>query len=204
MAWFSNIFHGKKKNLKKVSVDELRREQIKLTQEERKLVAKVDEIEAKKKAIFNQGLNEGSEAKKRILARDFKVQDSKLLSLERTLKIFSKQIRILNGFLSIKENEKLFQTMGISKLINNMDIVKLQEYVEAATTEGEFMMEKFSSILSVMEDQEAALGEFSNDHDIEEIMDVWRDMESVDDEEKAMAEGMKKLEEKKEAQAEEI
>ena len=204
MAWFSNIFQGKKKNLKKISVDELRREQIKLTQEERKLVAKVDEIETKKKALFNQGLNEGSEAKKRILARDFKVQDSKLVSLERTLKIFSKQIRILNGFLSIKENEKLFQTMGISKLINNMDIVKLQEYVEAATTEGEFMMEKFSSILSVMEDQEAALGEFSNDHDIEEIMDVWRDMESVDDEEKAMAEGMKKLEEKKEAQAEEI
>jgi hypothetical protein len=203
MAWLSNIF-SRKKTLAKISLDELRREQIRITQEERKLISKVEEAEKRKREMFIQGKNEHSETKRRIIARDFKVADSKAQHLERSLQIFSKQIRILNGFVAIKENEQILKKMGVSKLINSMDLVELQRYVEEASTEGEFMMEKFSTILGVMEEQEAALGELAGDKDIEEIMNVWREYETVDDEEKVLAEGMKKLEKKKEPATEDI
>lgn len=201
MSWLTNILR-RKKSLSKISLDELKREQIRMTQEERKIIAKVEQAEKKKRELFLQGKNEPSETKRRIMARDFKVSDSKTQHLERSLQIFSRQIRILNGFVAIKENEQILKKMGISKLINNMDLVELQRYVEEATTEGEFMLEKFSTILGVMEEQEAALGELAGDNDIEEIMDVWREYEGTDDEEKALAEGMKKLEKKRETATE--
>jgi len=203
MSWLSNIF-SRKKSLAKIPLDDLKREQIRMTQEERKIVAKVEDSEKRKRELFLQGKNEVSETKRRIIARDFKVADSKSQHLERSLQIFSRQIRIINGFVAIKENEQILKKMGISKLINNMDLVELQRYVEEATTEGEFMLEKFSTILGVMEEQEAALGELAGDKDIEEIMDVWREYESTDDEERALSEGMKKLEKKREAETEEM
>lgn len=193
----------RKKSFKKVPLDELKREQIRLKQEERKLVAKVDEIENQKKEVFLSGKGEASETKRRILARNFKAADSKLQHLERNLQIISRQIRIINGFVAIKEDQQILKSMGLSKLIDKLDMAELQRYVEEASTEGEFMLEKFSQILVQLEDQEAAMGSFAEEKDIEEIMDVWRECEKIEDEEAAYESGLKKISEKKTKAAEE-
>ena len=189
MSWLDSLF-GKKNSLKKLKLEELKKEQIRLTQEERKLVNKFDEFEAQKKAVFDQGLKNSSEAKRRILAREYKTVDTKIKHLETNLKFFSKQIRIINGLMAIKENERIFENMGVSNLINKMDISELQQYVEEASTEGEFMMDKFTSLLEVMEDQEKVLTDHQDEKDIEEIMDTWREMESMGANESDMADSM--------------
>jgi hypothetical protein len=189
MGFLGRIF-GKQNSLKKLKLEELKREQIRLTQEERKLVNKFDDLEGQKKALFDQGLKEGSEAKRRILAREYKTLDSRVKHFENNLKFFSKQIRIINGLVSVKENERIFEQMGVSKLINNMDLAELQAYVEEASTEGEFRMDKFTSILEVMEEQEKILTDHQDEKDIEEIMDTWRDMESMGATEGDMADDM--------------
>jgi hypothetical protein len=51
----------------------------------------------------------------------------------------------------LRENQQMLQQMGLSSIVSKMDLDELQAYVERATIEGQFQMEKFTELLAVME-----------------------------------------------------
>jgi len=159
-----------KRSIEDISVDELRREKIRLEQEEAKMARQVEDLETQKQQLFLKGKDEASARQQRILATKIKELDVQARNLDKNLRFVSKQLRIINGFLQIKENQRLFQEAGVSGLISKIDLQTLQRYVEEASIEGVFQLDKFQDILGTLEETEKIVGVVEEDKDILDIM----------------------------------
>lgn len=179
-----------------IKLDDLRREKIRLDQEEAKLMRRVEEVEGEKEALFLKGKDEPSRRKKTVLARKIKELDGQAKNYDRTLAVLSQQIRVINGFVQLKENETLLKSAGISKLIYGMDLQTLQIYIERATVDGAFQMDKFSEILGVLEERDGLVGGVKADEDIEEIVKAMEEAAELEAEQPAaVEEGLRKVDE---------
>ncbi len=195
----------RKRNLGSITTDELRMEKIRLEQEQAKMSRKVEELERQKQSLFLRGKDEPSERQRRILATKIKELDVQAHNMDRQLEFVSKQLRIVNGFTQIKENERLLQQLGISSIISRMDIATLQRYVESASVEGQFHMEKFQQVLSTLEDTEKLVGPPEEEKDITEIMRAMEEAKAAEMESPETAEqvGLQRLNEALRAKTEE-
>lgn len=166
----TNLF-SRKETLADLGKDELLRERIRLGQTEKELVKKIDTIEADKKTLFAQGTNESSGRSQLIIARKIKELDVQARNYDKSLAVISQQTRTINGLVQLKDNEKLLEQSGLSKMIARMDLSELQGYVSQASVDGEFKMEKLNQILSVVEGSDTLPGaDNKEDADILEIM----------------------------------
>lgn len=161
---------GKKRTLDDVTLDELRYEKIRLEQEEAKLARKVEELENQKQQLFLKGKDEPSERKRRIIATQIKEQDVQARNLDRQLQFCSRQLRIINGLIQVKENQALLSKAGLSRIIGTMDIGELRKYVERASVEGAFQLDRFQEILNTLEEPERVVGVLEEEKDVEAIM----------------------------------
>ena len=149
------LFTGKKR-LDSVTVEELRRERIRLEQVEQRVGREIDELETRKKDLFAKGKDESSQRQQIALARKIKELDASAQAKDRQLAMISRQLRILAGLTAIKENQSLVKELGVSSIISRMDLEELQRFVEKATVEGQFQMERFAQILKTVEPPEGA------------------------------------------------
>jgi hypothetical protein len=175
-----NKLFNKKKSISDIGIDELRKEKIRLEQEEARYMRKVDDLEKQKKELLIRGVAEGSDRQKRALALKIKEIDVEARNKDRNLQFFSKQQRIINGFLQIKENEKILQQAGVLSLVNQLDLQSLQTYVEQASMEGAFHLDKFESIIGTIEDGDRVTSPMRDEEDIEEIMKLMDDMKRAE------------------------
>jgi len=181
------LFGGKKKSIKDITLDELRREKVRLDQEEAKTARKIDELEKQKQALFARGKDEPAVRQQRILARKIKELDAQAKSLDQNLQFFSRQLRIINGFTQLKENQRLLAESGLSSLISNIDLQTLQIYVDKASVDGVFHMEKFSDILGTLEEGDRIAGGVEADRDVEDIVRAMQEAKSAGELEPAVA-----------------
>ena len=184
----------KQMTLEELTLDALQREKTRLELEERKLIRRVEDLEAQKRQLFEEGTREASNRKQIILARKIKELDAQVSNLDKNLQFMSRQLRVLNGFVQLKENERLLRDAGISRLITSVDLQTLQAYVDRATVDGVFHMDKFEEILSVMEESYAVAGGYEEEGD---IMEIVREMQRVGESKEATAidEGMSRVSE---------
>ena len=176
-GWFGD----RKQTLEDLSLDEMRKEKIRLDQEEKKLMLRLDQIEADKKKVFLMGREEPSERKKMVLARKFKELDVQAKSMERNLQYFSKQLRIINGFMNLKENRRILQESGLTAIISNMDLQELQIYVDQASIDGTFQLEKLQEVLGTLEEGSSITGEIPEDRDVTEVYRMMEAASRVED-----------------------
>jgi hypothetical protein len=170
VGWWSKTF-AKRQTIEGISTDELRQERIRLEQEENKLGKKIDDLEARKKQMFLQLVNETVERKQRSLADEIKSLDVEASGADRNLRFFSQQRRVINGFIQIKDQKRVMVTHGLISVINKMDLSTLQTYVEDATIEGAFSMEKLADILGHVEGGRGLSTEPPADQDVEPAWD---------------------------------
>lgn len=170
----------RKRSIEDLDVDELRKEKIRLEQEERKIVREVEELEERKQELFQQGKDETSDRQRRILATKIKELDVQGKNLDKNLQFIARQLRIVNGFMQIKENQRLLEKAGVSSVISTVDLPTLQHFVEEASVEGAFQMDKFKEILQTLEDTDRVVGGFEPDEDIQGIMDAMEDAHLAD------------------------
>lgn len=170
----------RKRSIEDLDVDELRKEKIRLEQEERKIVREVEELEERKQELFQQGKDETSDRQRRILATKIKELDVQGKNLDKNLQFIARQLRIVNGFMQIKENQRLLEKAGVSSVISTVDLPTLQHFVEEASVEGAFQMDKFQEILQTLEDTDRVVGGFEPDEDIQGIMDAMEDAHLAD------------------------
>ena len=176
-GWFGD----RKQTLEDLSLDEMRKEKIRLDQEEKKLMLRLDQIEADKKKVFLMGREEPSERKKMVLARKFKELDVQAKSMERNLQYFSKQLRIINGFMNLKENRRILQESGLTAIISNMDLQELQIYVDQASIDGTFQLEKLQEVLGTLEEGSSITGDIPEDRDVMEVFRLMETASTVED-----------------------
>ena len=160
----------KKKTINDITLDELRREKVRLDQEEKKMLNRIRDIESQKKQLFESGVKNPSEREQKIMARKIKELDVEAKNMDRNLEFFSKQLRILNGFVQLKENQRLLSEMGVSSVLGNIDLQDLQIYIDKATLDGEFHLDKFNEILGTLEASGDTLAPMREDDDVTAIV----------------------------------
>lgn len=167
---------GRKKTIQAVSGEDLRRERLGLDNEERRLKKDIDRVREDDRRL----LAEYAAAKKsndspqlKFIARKIEELRDQGKSLDHRHAFLTKQMRILNGLILIKENEAFLRRVGSTAL--NMDLTELQMYVEEATSSGELTQERLDMLLQTMNDssghasagQDKALDDFMRDLDAE-------------------------------------
>lgn len=179
---------GRKQTLADIELDDLMRERIGLEQEETKTIGRIDDLEKQKLQLFMQGKDEASDLQRRVLANKIKELDSRAKGLGQNLQFISRQLRIINGFTQLKENERLLLKSSLSTVISNMDLSELQAYVDQASLEGVFQMDKFSQILGALEEGEQVGAEAEMDDDVSAIMRAFEEAKLAEAEDPAEAE----------------
>ena len=102
--------------LKDISLDDLRKEKIRLEQEERKMLARLQEVEKQKKVLFDDGVKKSNSKEAVMVARRIQEKDAELNSLDNILKDISKESRILNGLILIKETSLVSNLASLNNL----------------------------------------------------------------------------------------
>lgn len=144
----------RKKTLATVDPEEIRRERIKIEQSETRLTRAIEDLEKQKEELFQKGVGCASERQKLQVARKIKELDIQVRARDKQLTLISKNLRVLTGVAQLKENERLLQDLGMDGLVSQMDLQELQVYVEQATVQGQFQMERFTGLLESIEDAE--------------------------------------------------
>lgn len=170
LEFLLSFFQGKpekaKSTLKKLDPERLRRERIKSEQAEAQINKEIEELEAQKDECFAQGVASSSDRQKSQYARKIKQLETQIKSHERHLSLINRNIRVISGVTQIKENEQLLTKLGMDNIVNQMDLAELHQWVEEATVEGRFQMEKFEEVLGALAGAEAVY-EFEDPDDAE-------------------------------------
>ena len=160
------------KTLQSVSPEDLRREKIKVEQTENRVTCEIEELEKQRDAIFSKGVDAGSDRQKLHFARKVKELDAQVQARDHQLALISRNLRVLNGISQLKENERVVGDLGMEGLVNTMDLMELQSYVEKATVEGQFQMDKFNEILGALDSAEGVYKFETDDSDTLTILDA--------------------------------
>ena len=199
MAVMNNVlgFLTKKRSLAKVNLEELRREKIRLEQEEQVYTRRIDDLEKKKQELFLKGKDEASQRQQVILARKIKDLDAQAQNMDKHLRLFSRQSRIINGLIQIKDNDRILRELGVSSLLSNLKMDDLALYIERATVDGQFHLDHFSELVKRMEEQEGLVSAPPEEDDVLQIVKAMQSARtsSQTDPDMAVGEGLKKVEE---------
>jgi hypothetical protein len=161
---------GGRRGVDRLTIDGLRHEQIRLEQLERRVSRETDELEARKHGLFVRGKDEPSSRQRLALARKIKQLDSASRAKGRQLAMFHKHLRIVDGLLQIKENASLLRDLQVSSVISRMSVEELTAHVERASVEGQFEMDKFTSLLGSMDGAIQAAEQAEPDADLAAIV----------------------------------
>jgi hypothetical protein len=161
-----------RQTLQAVSAEDIRKERIKVEQTELRVTREIEELEKQKEAFFSRGVNAGSDRQKIQFARKIKELDNQVQARDQQLALISRNLRVLNGISQLKENERVVRDLGMESLVNTMDLSELQSYVEKATVEGQFQMDKFNEILGALDSAEGVYRFESDDSDTLTILDA--------------------------------
>jgi hypothetical protein len=164
-----DLFSGRK-GIERVSIEELKREKIRLEQKDRLVGKEMDNLESEKHRLFLKGKDESSSRQRLALARKIKELDDRVRAKERDVAFFHKHLRIVDGLLQIKERMALLKELKVGSIITNMSGEELTAYVEKATIQGQFEMEKFTSLLESLEGAMEAGQEVETDSDLTAIV----------------------------------
>lgn len=164
---------GGRTTLEKVSIDDLRLDKIKLEQMEKRLVRRVDKAENGKESAFQLALKTDSNQRQKIYARKIKELDAEVQGVQRQLQQLSRQIRVVNGLLMVKEIA-ISDTSQNLTVINQLSLSELTNYITQATASGELNQELLQELVATVEEGVSVLGDgsFEDDGDVEDILAV--------------------------------
>lgn len=173
-------------SLEDLKLDDLRREKVRLEQEERKMLARLRDVEGKKRQLFEEGVRNPSDREQRVIARRIKELDVRASNMDRMLQAVSKQMRIINGLVQVKERTRVMAETGVSKLISEIDLGDLIVHIDQASVDGEFHMNKFDDLLGILEEADSISPEYREDQDVLEIMQAMQEAREAADDPEAL------------------
>jgi hypothetical protein len=179
---------SRKANLDDLPLDDLKREKIRLEQEERKMLARLREAENQKRQLFSEGVQKASDREQRVIARRIKELDVEAQNMDRMLQIISKQMRTINGLIQLKERSRLAAESGMGEMLQGIDLQDLIIYIDKASVDGEFQMDKFNELLRALEEAEAISPQYREDQDVLDIVNAMQQAREAADSPEALEE----------------
>jgi len=95
--------------------------------------------------------------------------------------------------LQVKERYRVMAESGISNMLKDIDLQDLIIYIDKASVDGEFHMDKFDELLRTLEEAEAISPDYKEDKDVLEIMQAMQRAHEAADSPEAMEEEFKEM-----------
>jgi hypothetical protein len=166
-------FLGMKK--KELTLDQVKREEIKLGIRESQTLAKLEKLEKEREDIFAKGLKIKSPPRRRQLARLYEMKSSGVKMMERELGILSKEITTISALKMALERRQPSKD-GVSRILERVDEAKLMTYLEDDKISQEMYLEKLNGVLSTVTDGAQQITEDLG-REGSEVMQVWQKMD---------------------------
>jgi len=160
----------KKVSLNDIPLDDLERAKTSLDHEERKVLAELEEIEKKKKMLYDKGVNGNvGDAELTIISRKMNDLLADAKGKERELQMISKEYRTLNALATIKRESQRGKDSPIVKILGNLDLGDLTNYIDQSTVDNEFNMKKFDEVMNRIGIQNNIATEYTEDRNVLQI-----------------------------------
>ncbi len=168
----------RKKRLSQMSRSELRRQELLLEKDRKRLLNRVTKLAREKQNLFEQGSTEKTPELRRVLAQEFELKTTEQLMLARQLNIRSKEMMTVSRLRMLRENADRAGASASLGLIRESDILRLGRLIESDAIKAEMYQERLDDILSVgasADEAASALSEAGRG-----VLDVWAKMDAGD------------------------
>jgi cob(I)alamin adenosyltransferase len=166
-------FIGVKK--KELTLDQVKREEIKLGIRESQTLAKLEKLEKEREEIFAKGMKIKSPPRRRQLARLYEMKSSGVKMMERELSVMSKEITTISA-LKLALERRHSSKEGVARILERVDEAKLMTYLEDDKISQEMYLEKLNGVLSTVTEGANQITEELG-REGSEVMDVWQKMD---------------------------
>ncbi|MCX7020586.1 MAG: hypothetical protein NTY46_16670 [Candidatus Sumerlaeota bacterium] len=164
--WFS-----KKKTVKDLAIPDLETERIRLEEEERRILARVEKAEDEKKRLFQKGASEASKRQKILIARKMKEIDEQARENEMRAGRISKQLRVVNRLIVIKRNEKKLKESNVWSTISSMSADELETMLTHEVVRDTAEAEKQRALLEVIEADPRMTQDLGEEEDVLKLVE---------------------------------
>ncbi|AFL95927.1 hypothetical protein CL1_1730 [Thermococcus cleftensis] len=167
---------GRKNTIEKLSLRELQAEEIRLRNRLERLKKDINQIEKRKKQLFQEGIG-ADKLKKKMLA-----QEIKSLDMEQKLKLkdfttAQKQYTLIKNLIIVKKYEKELRKTGVWEKLNSVEPEELEQALIKINLDGKEFDEMVDSLNRVFE-MEVAEFEETEDQTERELMKAWSQVEA--------------------------
>ncbi len=170
MALLDKLVGKRKKTIANISLDDLTMAKVKLEQEQERVMRRVSDLEKEKEKLFQQGVNEASKRRQLLLAQKIQELEFQAKNYDKNLSAYQKQMRVLNGMIFLKENRSSWEETAVGQILGNLELSELESYVDQATANNVFQMDKFEKILGSLEEGEEFSEREEMDAGVSQIM----------------------------------
>jgi len=161
----------KKSTLNDIKMEDAQRGKIKLEHKQNLLLNEIRDIEKQKRALFAEGVQKAGAREQKVLALKIKQLDTRMHNLDHTLEAIYVQLRVIDSFIMIKEQEILNSEMGLQSVFGDKDLNELVELMQKSMIDGELNLTMMKKLI-IDVDKHNFMGEsFSDDPDVLEIIE---------------------------------
>lgn len=169
-------FKGKR-NLDKVSIEEMDTEKARLEFRERKEIGEAEQLERQKEKHFAQGVKESSDQMKLYYAGKVKQIDADVRLKGDVLKALSHKIRIYNAMIAVKKRAQVLS--GDKKsLENKIPVAELSQWIEKLTVSGEIKQRQLDELLRAVEGGASVSADLGADEE-KDVQDIFNLMKNA-------------------------
>ena len=160
----------KKATLNDIKMEDAQRGKIRLEHKQNLLLNEIRDIEKQKRALFAEGVQKAGAREQKVLALKIKQLDTRMHNLDRTLEAIYVQLRVIDSFIMIKEQESLNTEMGLQSVFGDMDLDELVVFMQKSMEDGELNMTMMKNLADSLDKHNYMSEGFSDDADVLEIM----------------------------------
>ena len=125
----TGLFGGKLSALEKMTTNQLEDEKIRLQTVQEGFIRQVNDLEAKKRTLFEEGRKKKSVLEKQAIAVQIKQVDDEAKDVVKASNIVSRQILVTGKLSQIKRREKLLKSEGLWGVIGSVEPEQLEQFM---------------------------------------------------------------------------
>jgi hypothetical protein len=156
----TGLFGGKLSAIEKMTTNQLEDEKIRLQTVQEGFIKQVNDLEARKRVLFEEGRKKKSALEKQAIAVQIKQVDDEARDVVKASNIVSRQILVTGKLSQIKRREKLLKSEGLWGVIGSVEPEQLEQFmldVKVKSKQGDAQSKRLLEILGEGEGEAEAV-----------------------------------------------
>ncbi|MFM9959718.1 MAG: hypothetical protein ACKV2Q_00635 [Planctomycetaceae bacterium] len=162
----------KKTGLESLSQEQLDRQRIRLEHEEQRKTKEIEQLEQQKETLFRDGTGAVSDRQRMALARKIKEVDGLIQARDKELCLLARNLHVIHSLSQLTENQRTVSTLGLEKVLKDVDLEAVKDYVDRLAAEQELTSNRFASLTQSLTSFDSLTGNGADDADTLAIVEA--------------------------------